>query len=173
MTERKCLDCSVSIEGRHWSSVRCEKCQTIARKKQHSQFFKKYYYDGPGKKDAKKWREDNKERVIHYRKLRQRWREEHKDLQRQQNNKYYSDNKDEVNKRQRSYGKRLTDYYIKKLLSCKKNPIPLKFDDIPDTLIELKRKQMIVYRYLQENDANGVGRRSARKFNRSTKSYRL
>jgi len=101
----------------------------------------KYYLKHKEKELSRsiKWQKDNPEK--------------YKPVREKANLKYRisKKGKSKIYKRDKSYRESITDAYIKRLAIQKSN---LSYSDVPQELIELKRKQLLLIRQIRNNDKN-------------------
>lgn len=90
-----------------------------------------------------------------HRELMYKWRKENKDKVRQMLVNTAVKTHGSVSKSSsyylKKYNEQVTDMYVKSLLTKSKRKSTLKFSDIPDELVELKRKQLLLIRQLKNN----------------------
>jgi hypothetical protein len=130
MINSKCNKCNVLLSEENKSSKlnNCKPCYNAY----HRAAFQKY-------KDK-------------HRELMYKWRKENKDKVRKMlvNNavKTHGTVSKSVNHYLKKYNEQVTDTYVKSLLTKSKKKSILKFSDIPQDLIELKRKEILLKRQI-------------------------
>jgi len=145
----------------------CNRCIKINQKIIDKIRYKKFYEKNEEKikEYQKKYRENNKEKIKEYRKkyyeenkgkineYHKKYRENNKENLKELNKKYRENNKEKIKEYQKKINeydsKNLTGRYIKSLLT---NKMSLKFEDIPQEIIEMKRQHLMCFRKLNQGE---------------------
>lgn len=123
--------------------VKCHACEL-----ERSRVYHKKKYEDPEwveKKhaaDKKHW-EENKDAII-----KRRQRPEARVKRKENYTKYNERHRNDCNKKQQQYRDTLHDHYMKKIIQNGDKSI--KFDDIPDAMVELKRATMMIKRGIKQ-----------------------
>ncbi len=131
----------------------CKKCRVGHQKKWRTENKerilaqeKKYRAENKEKISAqqKKYRAENKEKESSRKK---KWQVENKEKVSAIQKKYQVENKERISAQQKKHREGLPDVYIKRLIV---KGIPLKPKDIPQCLVDLKREELKINRLIRE-----------------------
>ncbi len=122
----------------------CKKCLSIYRKQYNKENREKV------KEFQKRYQEENRDKI---RETEKHYQKKNAKKLRRMRKEYKKENAEKINAQNVQHRKRMSDQYIKKLIAnqiSRGSGTTIKFKNIPNEIIELKRKQIQIKRLIKQ-----------------------